>query len=112
MRRPYGILRTREARVELRCSCCTAPGTHPSSLRGGHFDRARGSATEAVRPVHVFHICLRMDVTARRDRAHDISHREHRRIALLAIEGGAETVIPEFRAHRLLRIFNPRKRAG
>src|SRR5262249_28277653 len=77
------------------------------SLRRRHVDRAGRGAAETVGPVHVLHIGLRMDVAAGRDRAHHIGDREHRRIAALALERGAEAVVAELGAYRLRRVLDP-----
>ena len=74
--------------------------------------RAGGGAAEAVGPVHVLDIGLRLHVAAGRDRAHHIGHREHRRIVGLAVERRAETIVAEFGVHRLLRILDPGEPAG
>src|SRR5262249_56703790 len=65
------------------------------SLRRRHVDRAGRGAAETVGPVHVLHIGLRMDVASGRDRAHHIGDSEHRRIAALALERGAEAVVAD-----------------
>src|SRR5262249_49282814 len=81
-------------------------------LRRRHIDRAGRGAAEAIGPVHVLHVGLWVDVAAGRDRAHHVGDREHRRIAALALERGAEAVVAEFRARRLLRVLDPAERAG
>src|SRR5262245_46195153 len=84
----------------------------PVSSRCRHLDRAGSSTAEAIRPVHVLHVGLRMYIAAGRDRAHDVSHREHRTVAALAIERSCKAIITELGIGRLDRVLDPAERAS
>src|SRR6266568_2906045 len=77
-----------------------------------HLDRAGGGPTKTVGPVHVLHIGLRMHIAAGRDRAHHVSHREHRTVGALAIERSGKAIITELGIGRLDRVLDPTECAG
>src|ERR1700738_5525265 len=83
-----------------------------SLLRCRNLNCATCGAAEAVRPVHVLYIGLRMDIAAGRDGPHDIGDWEPRGITALAVERRAEAVISELGVRWLQRILDPAQRPG
>src|SRR5437899_6533917 len=90
--RPTRDHRRNPARAELCTGYAAALCLITRSFRRRHLDRAARGAAEPIGPIHVLYIGLRMDVAAGRDRAHHVGNREHRWIAALALECGAEAV--------------------
>ena len=89
-----------------------APDPHRVLTSPHDLDRAGAGAAEAVGTVHVLDIGLRQHVAARRHRAHHVGDREHRLVALVALERRAEPVVAELRVHRRRGVLDPRQRAG
>src|SRR6266702_2724618 len=79
-------------------------GSQPHSFRRTHLDRAGAGAAVTRGVVHVLDIGLRQHVFAGRDRAHDVSHREHRRVVGGAIDRSRKAVVAELGIFRLLAV--------